>query len=140
MIPAFPSAPKKRLETLPWWPGPQDAVRLAVAAAKELPPFALSVRFPDSSEMAIGYELRKQYGVPAEVYERADPPLLYIVVLDHLAGVGKDKGGLTLRKAANDAEKALKALERYIGREPVAVMASGINAKHSGRRYWWSGV
>lgn len=140
MTTAFPVSPKKRINQLPWWPGPKDVVRLAVAGASESVPLAVGVRFRDHSEMAVGYELHKQYGVPAEVYDKASPPLLYVVALDHLAGVGKDKGGLTLRVAANDAEKALAELEQYLGREPIAVMASGVNPRLSGRRYWWNGV
>lgn len=137
MTSPFPTPTRKRIESLPFWPEPKRVLQLAMAAAAQADPFAVGGKFPDGSEIAAGYELTRQVGVPDEVYDKAPPPLLYVVVLDHMAGVGHDRGGLTKRTKANDAEKALVELQAYLGREPVAVIASGINPALSSRRYWW---
>lgn len=143
---------------MPWWPheGPKRVLELAISASRELPALAIEFDLIDHSSMLLEYqvELRTVEGleqwlfanptsrglpwplVRDEIYDQCGkPPLLSIICDDHGAGVAMGGNGLLRRTKANNAEKRLTELVKYIGGEkPLSVIGEAMT--RSRRQYW----
>lgn len=122
---------------LPLWPGARKAVELALLGAREDPPIAVGIDFPDGSCLSIEVLAKQPTEVPAPAAERLGSlPWLSVLVLDRGVGLTVEHG-MARRVRAHDAEKALAEMRDLFAEEPPAVITQGLDPRTSRRRYLW---